>query len=537
MTFELLPARVVFRPEEPVLIEVRDLPNAGTMRVTHLGGLVAESAVESDGIVKLDVLPPGGYGVEIRADDQVARSAVEVGDGAGRMRYGFVVDFRPERDIDGVADNIRRLHLTDIQFYDWAYRHADLLGGGETYSDALGQPVSLRTVRRLVDAARAMGARSLGYAAVYGVGNEEWEEWRHAALLSPTRLPYSLGDFLRLIDPADPGWLDHFTADLQAALGRTGLDGFHLDQYGYPKYAARPDGRPVALEDSFATVIEAVRAAMPESRLVFNNVNNFPTWRTARCSQDAVYIEVWPPHSTLGHLAALAREARRLGGGKPVVAAAYQHVYDNSPVEQADRATAFTMATLFSHGATQLLCGEADRILVDPYYVRNHVIETSTADLLKRWYDFLVEHVDLLFDESLVDMTGALVGDYNGDCDVTYHGVTVTDTPTAGAMWRRVVGTTDRLVLHLINLVNQDDTEWDAPRKPLTFARGELRVRRLGDRLPRVRMADPDRQGSLVDLPVIDDGDYARAHVPSPHVWQMLVVDLLPTDRELRGRL
>ena len=50
------------------------------------------------------------------------------------------------------------------------------------------------------------------------------------------------------------------------------------------------------------------------------------------------------------------------------------------------------MATLFSHGATQLLAGEADRILVDPYYVRNHVVERSTAALLKRWYDFLVEH-------------------------------------------------------------------------------------------------------------------------------------------------
>ena len=59
------------------------------------------------------------------------------------------------------------------------------------------------------------------------------------------------------------------------------------------------------------------------------------------------------------------------------------------------KTTAFTMAALYSHGATQLLCGEADRILVDPYYVRNHVIEPSTAALLKRWYDFLVGFVIL----------------------------------------------------------------------------------------------------------------------------------------------
>ena len=36
-----------------------------------------------------------------------------------------------------MTDNLRRLHLTGVQFYDWAYRHADLLGGGETYDDAL----------------------------------------------------------------------------------------------------------------------------------------------------------------------------------------------------------------------------------------------------------------------------------------------------------------------------------------------------------------------------------------------------------------
>ena len=44
-----------------------------------------------------------------------------------------------------------------------------------------------------------------------------------------------------------------------------------------------------------------------------------------------------------------------------------------------DLATSFTMATLFSHGATQLLAGEAGRVLVDPYYVDNHVAEQLHA--------------------------------------------------------------------------------------------------------------------------------------------------------------
>ena len=87
--------------------------------------------------------------------------------------------------------------------------------------------------------------------------------------------------------------------------------------------------------------------------------------------------------------------ARAAGAGKPVVIAAYQSVYTTTPAAAADLATAFTMATLYSHGATQLLAGESDRLLVDPYYVRNHVAEPTTAAMLRRWYDFLVEHDEL----------------------------------------------------------------------------------------------------------------------------------------------
>lgn len=530
MIFEALPVRSTYRADEPPQIEIRGLAEPGHLRVFHLGEQVEARSVGTDGVVSLASLAPGGYGIEVRAGNDTARTAIEViADGEARMRYGFVVDYRPGRNVDDVRDNVRRLHLTDIQFYDWAYRHADLLGGGEEYVDALGQKISLATVRELIAAVRSAGARALGYAAVYGVGNDEWADWADVALVTPTGEPYGLGDFLRLIDPAEPRWLAHFTSELRAATDRLGFDGFHLDQYGYPKHATRPDGASVRVEDSFVALIEAARTALPTSRLVFNNVNTFPVWRTAGTTQDAVYVEVWAPHTTLDHLARVVAEARAAGGGKPVVVAAYQHVYETSDAIEANLASAFTMATLFSHGATHLLCGEADRILVDPYYVRNHTIEDSTAAQLIRWYDFLVEHGELLRDTSLAEMTGALAGAYNDDCDVTYPGVSVTEAATAGAMWRRIVGSGDRLIVHLINLCGQDNTEWDAARAPIgPRPDGVLRIRRAGGDLPRVRVADPDRSARLHDLPVVPDGDYALVHVPAPYVWQMLVIDLRP---------
>lgn len=519
---ELLPRRASFRPGEPVAIEVRGDVAPGVARVYHLGKIVAEIDWTA-GDLTLPALPEGGYGVELGE----LRTAIEVTiDPRQRLRYGFVASYAPDKDIAGVTDTVRRLHLSGVQFYDWAYRHADLMGGGETYRDALDQPISLTTVRALVSAVQQAGARALGYAAVYAVGPKEWDRWQHQALLTATGTPYGLGDFLFILDPAAPDWLDHFTADLSASTAALGFDGYHLDQYGYPKRARRADGVAVDVGASFVTLVEAVRDALPEAHLVFNNVNDFPTRRTATTRQDAVYIEPWAPQLTLQHLADTVTRARAFGGGKPVVMAAYQHIYDSAPVDAADRATALTMAALHSHGGTQLLAGEADRLLCDPYYVRNHTMGASTAALLKRWYDFLVAHDELLMPPALTDVTNSHAGPYNGELDVSYANAELSETATSGKVWRRIVAADERLIVHLINLVGQPDTLWDAARAtPADPGKATLRFRLSGTRPPRVRVADPDAQGRLVDLAVATDGDFATAQLPPLEVWQLVVVE------------
>lgn len=184
-----------------------------TVVVRHLGEVVASHVPAAT--VDLGILPPGGYGVELVAQSgvTVARTAIEVRrPGARRLRYGFVADYSPGRDVGPAALLARRLHLTSVQFYDWAYRHADLVGGGEEYADALAQPVALETVRRLIAAFRHVGVESLGYAAVYAVGRDEWPRWSDLALVTPDGGPHGLGGFLSLVDPAAPRWLDHFSS-------------------------------------------------------------------------------------------------------------------------------------------------------------------------------------------------------------------------------------------------------------------------------------------------------------------------------------
>ncbi|MBI3428457.1 MAG: hypothetical protein HY050_00035, partial [Actinobacteria bacterium] len=396
------------------------------------------------------------------------------------------------------------------------------------------QPISMESVRKLIDTVKKAGSSALGYAAVYAVGPREWAKWKHHALLTATGEPYGLGDFLFLLDPAAEDWLEHFIMELNSATQLLGFDGFHLDQYGYPKIAVRVDGEIIDLSNSFVTLINAVRASLPESQLVFNNVNDFPTWATAKTPQDAIYIEVWPPQITLNSLADVVSNAKAIGDRKPVVIAAYQHVYDTASVIGSDLATSFTMAALFSHGATQILAGEADRILVDPYYVRNHRIESSTADLLKRWYDFLVEHDELLLNPNIVDVTNSHAGAYNGDCDVTYSETAVTECAAPGSIWRRITSDGARTIIHLINLLGQENVEWDSERNsPGNPGSGVLRARRLKGFIPRVQVADPDSEPKLIAIPFTVDGDFLSAALPPIRIWQMVVIDFLPVQKDM----
>ena len=528
----VLPTRSLFRATDRVAVEIRDLRQSAELTVHRDGAVLSSHPVSSAGVIPLGELEPGSYGISLRAgDQQIARSAVQIagsGGDRGILRYAFVADYRPDRsvaDLAAVADNLRRLHITGVQFYDWAYRHADLLGGGERYADALGSPVDLGTVRALIATCHEVGADALGYAAVYGVGNDEWPAWESLAITDADGTAYGLGDFLRLVDPGAPTWLYHFGNDLAEALAQCGFDGFHLDQYGYPKVALRTDGTRVDLTESFVHLIESVRERVPGARLVFNNVNDFPTWASAQAPQDAVYIEVWEPHSTHAALAQVIGRARSVAGGRPVVIAAYQQVYAVAPREEADRATALTMATVFSHGATHLLAGEADRILVDPYYVRNHVAEPGTMDLLARYYDFLTEHHDLLIPSGIVEVTGSYAASYNDDLDVSYAAATVSGTARPGVVWRRITAVGDALVVHLINLSGATDCRWDAPQGPPgTPGAGTLRMRRVGPDVPAVYAADPDASGHLEPLVVAVDGTHATVHLPPLATWQMIVV-------------
>ena len=510
---ELLPAKAAFAASEPVRIEARGVADGELVRAYRLERAVAEVAVR-DGWADLGALEPGGYGVEgggATSAFDVLRHPLE------RLRYGFVSHYEPGRDVQEVRDNVRRFHLNAVQFYDWMYRHARLVPPQDDFEDALGQCVSLATVRTLASAVADAGSLPLAYAAVYAVGAEAWPEWRDEGLFRADGSPWMLADFLWNVDPGSERWLAHFTHDLADAM-RVGFAGFHLDQYGSPKWAQRADGAEVDLAEAFPALIRRVAADVADATLIFNNVNDFPTWATAGPPQAATYIEVWEPHTRLRDLVDLVAKARRYAPELPVVLAAYLPAYTEDEAG-ALAGEKLQLATVFSSGATALLHGEERAVLSDPYYVRHVELSDDAGDAARRYFDFAVRYGDLLFGGE--DVTGSHFGGENVEVRVEAP-VSVTAAPEAGALWCRVVRAAGSLVIHLIDLSGQSDDAWATPKRapqPLAGVRVSV-LRRGGGMLA----ASPEEQPTLTPLSVEQSELYDTVDVPPFTAWSLLQV-------------
>jgi dextranase len=530
---KLIPTKATFAPGETIEIEFVGASTGPKIAVQlwHLDRLIATAPI-AEGLVCFDAQPIGGYGL-VAVD--VANLSVPLVTGAmdvlnspfDRPRYGFVAEFNTGRDPIDLVNTARSLHLNLIQFYDWAHRYAQLVPDTEEYLDPLNRPLSLATVQSMTASLAKIGSRSMGYAAVYAVGGVDWDTWKEAGLFKTDGEPHRFtDDLLLVVDPANERWMKHFITDLRRSMDEVGFDGFHLDSYGWPKRAQRADGTVCDLNDAFPQLLDRIREVFPASRFMFNNVNDFPTWTTASTDQDATYIEVWAPNTTLAHLGGLIDRARGFGSATPPILAAYLSVYTNSPAAAADDAARFVMATIFSHGGTHLLNGESDTLLVHPYYPQNHAAEASTKQLMSRWYDFLVRYGDLLLGDDAIDVTRSYTGGINEDLYFSGpEGVRICTDPEPGSIWVRVVRTHLGLVVHLINLVDQTEIDWDAAKNPVQLTCGiRLRLlKTLGGQTPLV--ADPDRNPALQQLPIIDDGSaYDEIELPAIGAWTMLVL-------------
>jgi hypothetical protein len=179
------------------------------------------------------------------------------------------------------------------------------------------------------------------------------------------------------------------------------------------------------------------------------------------------------------------------------------------------------LATVFSHGATALVHGEEQAVLVDPYYVRHAVQSAESLESTRRLYDFAVRHGDLIFDPRAVDVTGSFAGGINQEI-VVEAPVPVSVECAPGSLWVRVVCVSDGLLVHLIDLSSQSDDRWNAPKGPGRLLEGvRLRIERAGG-TPKLRVADPFRSPTLRPLDLVVEARHVVAEVPPFETWALI---------------
>lgn len=532
MTTDIFPTHATFRPHDTVAVTViADRPAAVTLEVRHLGEL-RSSTTHQLGAGRIDVdlgsYPPGGYHVRATGAGDATTAFDVLEDPRSRPRYGFLSDFFPGRDdVDETVDDLRRLHLNIVQFYDWMYRHHDLLPEDDLFEDLLGRKLSMSTVQRFVDRLHAIGARPIAYGAVYGAGFDYADARPDQGLHRHDGSRWSLGDLLAIMDlDATRGWAGHIIGEFRRAVDTIGFAGIHLDQYGDPKLCLNADGEPVDLAVQFPDFIGRVREALPEAVLIFNNVNDYPTWATAAAPQDATYIEVWSPHDGYGDLARLVTDARRLAPGRPAILAAYLEPFSGDDPDGAAWAARLALATVLAHGGHYLLCGERRGVLVHPYYPNYATVDDATMAILRQFLDAAVALGDILYDPEMQIVTASMFAGVNGDIRIDAP-VPISAFPRAGSLWIVVTESPQWTVVHLIDLTAQTDLDWNVAKQPgAAISRVTVEVNRpseitrpavvsvLGDALQIHALATERRDGDHVAVDIPDFTGWATVAVP-----------------------
>ncbi len=451
--------------------------------VTYLTTTEASNIVRFEHTVRLSsqVNPEGqqaGLGLFLSVLDSEgssaqAKTAIDLG--IHTVRYGFLCNFTSE-DLSSrkaCVDFLLQQHCTHVQFYDWSYRpHKYLPELNDTdegpYHDLMGKAIDTTTVRTSIRSLHDVGMHAIAYGAVYAASKEYLESHPDQALYDSQGEPINLIDRFFIMNVAEGNpWREHLFEQYRAAIEVLGFDGIHMDTYGYPKIAFDYAGKRVYLDKEFVSLIDDW--AKNKNRNIFNNVGGWPSSLTATCNQEAIYIEVWAPHTEYRHLRQLALEHKRFK--RPLIFAAYSLSYKEVETLNSSRALASTcllMASSCAHGATLLLFGEEGGILTQPYYVDHTVLSPHDRRILTQYTDFSVQYGELLYGTSLIDITESFATGENREFSFFIHAEREKEPETKiscdgqpNTLWPIVHMSKTRIVINLINLLDQESVRWN----------------------------------------------------------------------------
>ncbi|HEX7057140.1 MAG TPA: glycoside hydrolase family 66 protein [Bacilli bacterium] len=561
---DVYPAKAQFVGNEPVNVCI-ELENPGVLRnmrivvrVLFMDELIAEKTFQLEvqsGIRQLAVpveVRPGeadltGYGLDVFLYDRevcldTRSTAFDVVSCWNKsIRYGFLshydtADMSDETDLAWM----RKLHLNAVQFYDWMYRHDNLIPphDGE-FQDLMGRTVNIDTVRHKIALCHRLGMRAIAYGAVYAASHAFHRRHPDWGLLDGNGNTHDFIGVFKImnISPESP-WHRHIIGQYRNAIEQLNFDGIHMDTYGFPKTAlSRLNGvrKIERLDAHFPVLIDHSREELAKSKpdvgLIFNNVGNWPVDAVASSAQDAVYIEVWKPYERYHHIRELIERAKRAGHGKPVILAAYLQPFrrkQSEHVAKANYAALLLTAIIVSHGGTHLLLGENKGVLTEGYYVNHARLSDEFAEEIRRYYDFQVRYANLFYDGELKDVSMTHT-DWD-NVEYTFLGSRFSSYGQGGKVWTIIREKPGLKTVALVNLRGNDEFWNKGKNKPPVQYNLEVRMLIMGN-VQSVFLASPDEHmGRPQQVPYRIEAGKKGAElvvtIPRLSVWSLLTVRL-----------
>jgi hypothetical protein len=481
-------------------------------------------------LIKLSPMLSGGYGVYIRCGDVCYNTAFDVANHSFAIpRYGFLSNFGvdDEEDQEDIL-SMTKLHINLVQFYDWMYRHENLVSEEVIYRDLMGKEMFLNAIKNKIKACHEHGMKTMAYGAVYAASNKFYEGHPDWGLYNNLGKPITFIDLFYIMDiRANSPWHEHITREYQKAIQAMEFDGIHMDTYGFPKTAYDVNEERISLDQEFPVLIdhtkEALNEVKPENIVIFNNVGNWPVYATAPANQDILYVEVWEPYVTYEHIQRIILEAKAIRQ-KPLIIAAYLRPFMTDGQNEATIALKLITACIVANGATHLIMGENKKVLTQGYYVDHYSIEDFYFEQIRKYYDFFIRYGEFFFNTALRDVSMSHA--YGDNQEYSFYGVQFSSSAEENKVWTVIRESDDLRVISLINLTGNNNM-WNEAKKEPEVVKNINITMQIEKNLPQIYLMSPENPDMIeMSYQVLENkrGRRVEVSIGELELWTVIIV-------------
>jgi dextranase len=481
------------------------------------------------------------YNIENGVEKIYGCRAVDVSsDWSHFPRYGFLSAYGQlsNNHMDSVMNNLSRLHINGIQFYDWEYDHHQPLAGtvsnpAASWPDIANRTNYKSTVDYYISSAHTHNMQAMSYNLCYGALDDAatdgvsdlWylytDQNHQTKYVLNLQAPFKSKIFL--LDPSNTSWQQYIAGKTQDMYDVYAFDGYHVDQVGDIGSVYDFNGNSVNLSVGFGSFLASMKTFAPSKKLVMNAVNQFGQQASISTSPvDFLYTEVWSPNEAFNDLSNIIKNNDAWSNNtKKCTLAAYMDYnvakgkgyFNTSGVLLAD-------AVIFAFGGSHLEMG--DHMLCNEYFPNaNLQMKPDLQQAIIPYYDFLSGYENLLRDG----------GSFNTPDIISSDGKTMINNwpPQSGGI--SVIGKDlgNREVIHLINFANASSFDWRDTNgdqaMPKTYQNISYIIT-LTRPVSKLWMASPDISGgAMQQIPFTQSGNSIAFTLPSLQYWDMVVAD------------